>query len=169
MTNKKTQSKGSRIFPALFIGLIAFVAVIIVLSRKQEDIATTAPQTPVPKSTVQINETPILVEIVDTPAKRTLGLSYRPSLPEDEGMLFVFENKQPVRFWMKGMEFPLDIIFIADGKIVDIAENAMPQPGVSDENLKSYVPSEPVDHVLEVNAGFVSKHDIKIGDSVVIN
>ena len=52
----------------------------------------------------------IPVEVADTLKKRSLGLGERTSLKKGWGMLFVFEKRKPHRFWMKDMQFPLDII-----------------------------------------------------------
>jgi uncharacterized membrane protein (UPF0127 family) len=109
----------------------------------------------------------IPVEIADEEPERSIGLAKYDTLAENEGMLFVFGAKTPVHFWMKNMKFAIDMIFIADNKIVSISENAAPEPGVADSGLKLYSPTEPVNYVLEVNAGFVEKNNIKIGDSVV--
>jgi hypothetical protein len=83
-------------------------------------------------------------------------------------MLFLYNIKRPAVFWMKGMRFPLDIIWIADGKVVQIDKQAPHEPGVADPDLKRYISNEPVDAVLEVNAGFAEKNGIKVGDPVVI-
>jgi len=138
--------------------------------RKDTENKAVPTATPVPKTTIQIGETSILVELANTPESRALGLGNRDSLPMDEGMLFVFgEQAIPVNFWMKGMRFPLDMIFLANDRVVQIIKNAPPEPGVPDTNLKAYISTEPVNYVLEVNAGFVEKNDIKVGDSFTIN
>jgi len=61
------------------------------------------------------------VEIADQPDERTRGLMGRTELPDDRGMLFVFDRPQPLGFWMKNTYIPLSIAFVgADGKIVNI-------------------------------------------------
>lgn len=162
----------SRGFPSKIILLIlffGFLAVGIFLSinspSKVSEVSPIKP-TSIPLAIAKIGDVSIPIEIADTPEKRSLGLGHRNSLPADQGMLFVFgEGKRPVRFWMKGMEFPLDMLFISDGKVFQIVANAQPEPGVSDLNLKAYISEEPVDYVLEVNGGFAEKHGIKKGDS----
>ncbi|MCR4263579.1 MAG: DUF192 domain-containing protein, partial [Candidatus Roizmanbacteria bacterium] len=84
------------------------------------------------------------------------------------GMLFPSENQPylPV-FWMKGMEVPIDIIWIKDSTIIDIDKNAQPEPGISDTQLKRYSPNGSVDYVLEVRGGLSDEKGFDIGDSVL--
>lgn len=110
------------------------------------------------------SQTKIFVEVAETEEKRTRGLSGREKLLDIEGMLFVFETPARHTFWMKDMKFDLDIIWINNKKIVDITEN------VSHNNQQViYSPKVPVNMVLEVNAGFVKKNEIKIEDHVNTN
>src|SRR5680860_1882352 len=74
------------------------------------------------------------LEIVATPDRQHLGLSKRPSLCSNCGMLFIFHNAQLRNFVMRDMEFPLDIIFISDDRIVKIYEN-LPPEGSSPANI----------------------------------
>lgn len=112
---------------------------------------------------VCINKVCIKAELADTLEKRQAGLMFRESLDENRGMLFVFEQEGVYSFWMKNMNFPLDLIWIGqDDKVVDVKCNALPCnelcPSIIVENLAKYV--------LEVNAGFVRKNSIKKGDQV---
>ncbi len=111
-----------------------------------------------------VGEKKIEVEIADSTSTRATGLSYRNSLDEDRGMYFIFNSLSSHSFWMKDMNFPIDIIWIKDDKIVGVAENVPNQPGAQLWQLKSYSPPEPVNRVLEVNAGWAAKNGIKIGD-----
>ena len=82
-------------------------------------------------------------------------------------MLFVFENKGTYGFWMKDMEFAIDIIWIDENKnIVDIVENAAPQPGKKEKELTVYKPRNDALYVLEVNAGLSNLNNLQIGDKV---
>lgn len=110
-----------------------------------------------------IGNTEILVEIADTPEKMKKGLSGRIFLPEKQGMLFVFAEPDYYEFWMKGMKFPLDFIWILGDEIVEITENVKPEDYQPPKTLR---PKEKIDKVLEVNAGFVKKFNIKIGDKI---
>lgn len=112
-----------------------------------------------------IGQRSIQVEIADTEAKRSQGLSGRKLLSENQGMLFVFPYTGIYPFWMKDMHFPLDFVWISQKKVVDITEN-VPNPKTPTDQLPLYTPKEPVDMVLEVNAGFIKKNNIKIGDTI---
>lgn len=119
--------------------------------------------------TLQIGNVKINAEIADDANERKKGLSNRDILPEDAGMLFVFQTPDRVIFWMKGLKFPLDLIWIRENRVVDIIRNAtVPESDQSDDQLPRYMPNQPVDMALEVNAGFVDKYNIKVGDSLEI-
>lgn len=107
----------------------------------------------------------IIADIADTPYARGKGLMFVQSLPENAGMLFVFENPQDLRFWMKNTLIPLDIIFVSENfTVVNIAENAQPCSGY----CPLYYSASPSKYVIETNAGFARKNGIKVGDSVRI-
>lgn len=115
---------------------------------------------------VEINGRVIGVEIADSFEKQRQGLSDREELTQGTGMLFVWDNKQVRTFWMKNMYFPLDIIWITDGQVVNISENLPPEGEVPKNTYSSIFP---VDYVLEVNAGFCQRYGIKVGDEVFLN
>ena len=103
----------------------------------------------------------IPVEVADTLKIRSLGLGRRTSLKKDWGMLFVFEKRKPHRFWMKDMQFPLDIIWLDNHRIVHIIYNAQPiNSMVEPEVMTSPVP---VNFVLEIAAGRAAKLQLKTG------
>lgn len=116
---------------------------------------------------ITVGNNVFVVEIADTTANRAKGLSGRDFLRENEGMLFLFDRPATQNFWMKNMKFPIDIIWINDDRIVGFAENA--SVSVVGEQLFIYSSLEPVDKVLEVNAGLVKKYNIKIGDTVKLS
>ncbi len=106
------------------------------------------------------------VGIADNMVNRTQGLSGRSYLDEKEGLLFLFSFPRNSGFWMKGMKFAIDIVWINDGEVIGFSENLQPQPGKSIFSLPIYYPPDSVDQVLEINAGAVSKYNLKIGDIV---
>lgn len=119
---------------------------------------------------IKINDKIIKIEIVDTQEKRNKGLSERDSIASDEGMLFIYPNLAKHPFWMKGMKFPIDFIWIRDDKVVDIIKNASPpQSGTKDEDLPRYLSITEVNKVLEINAGAVERLGINIGDIITIS
>jgi uncharacterized membrane protein (UPF0127 family) len=130
----------------------------------QETPAATEPQTsqsPVSTIVNSLGERiPVQVEIADTGAERQTGLSGRTTLAEDAGMLFVFDQEQPLSFWMKDTLIPLSIAYIsADGRIVDIQDmqplDETPHPS-----------AEPAQYALEVNQGFFTEQGVAVGDTV---
>jgi uncharacterized membrane protein (UPF0127 family) len=88
---------------------------------------------------------------------------FRKSLSDNQGMLFVFEREDSYSFWMKNMLIPLDIIWIdKDKRIVDIKTDVLP----CKDSCQGIMPQENSRYVLEVNAGFVEKNKVRIGDKV---
>lgn len=110
-----------------------------------------------------INGQKIQVEVADTESSQIKGLSGREALCASCGMLFVYNNSIQRTFWMKDMNFPLDIIWLRDNKVIGISAGLPPE---GEKPLRIYASSEPVDMVLEVNAGFVARNEIKVGDEI---
>lgn len=101
------------------------------------------------------------IEIADDEYQRQLGLMNRQSMDELKGMLFIFPEERFQSFWMLNTLFSLDMIFINSNKeIVTIHKNTKPL------SEQSYPSSKPSQYVLEVNAGFCERHNIKEGDKV---
>lgn len=120
-------------------------------------------------SEVVIGGVKIKVDLATSPEKRRQGLGGREFLASDSGMLFIFEKPDRHAFWMKGLNFPLDFMWIRNRVIVDIIKEAKPPTeSQKDEDLPIYLPQIPVDMVLEVTGGFVDSHNIKIGDNIEI-
>jgi uncharacterized membrane protein (UPF0127 family) len=106
---------------------------------------------------------PVTAEVVDTPNKVYLGLGRRQSLAEGTGMLFIIPTMGLQAFCMRDMQFSIDIIWIADGKVAGV------QPKLSPSDKGSFVSPVPVRLVLEVPGGFAETHGIQAGDPVVLN
>ena len=106
----------------------------------------------------------IPVEVADTVEKRSLGLGNRPGLKKGWGMLFVFKKRKLHRFWMKKMQFSLDIIWLDNYKIVHILRNI--QPTISGEKPQTMSPPVPANFVLEIDAGRASELKLKLGHRV---
>lgn len=124
---------------------------------------------PTPSSvTITIAKKTIQVQVAKTQDQRTKGLSGVSSLDKNSGMLFVFDTKKVnPAFWMKDMLIPLDMIWISNNKIVKIDKD-IPAPalGTPNNKLTVYSPGQPVDYVLEVNAGFSNLNNLSVGSSV---
>jgi uncharacterized membrane protein (UPF0127 family) len=122
------------------------------------------PQRSTDQSVVQVGEATVLADIADDTQSRQRGLSGRAGLDEGEGMLFLLADDSP-SFWMKGMRFAIDIIWIRDGRVVDVTPR-LPPPRGSNAPLPTYSPDRPADVALEVSAGWVADHGIRRGDVV---
>lgn len=116
--------------------------------------------------TATINNHTFKLYVARTTKEKEVGLSEKTSLPEDFGMLFVFEKPGFYSFWMKNMKFGIDIIYINKGEVVTIYKNLVPEK--SNKEALLYNPEEPADMVLEINAGLSQKYNLKKGDRVKI-
>lgn len=142
----------------IFLGVILLIGAVIffIMLRGGAEKATLGGQ--------EINLT-----VADSPEEREIGLSNTASLGENEGMIFLFDEKGYHSFWMKGMAFPIDIIFLNDDMIVTIHKN-VPAPESEDVTpTASYSPTQPSNRVIEVPAGFSDKHNINVGDTVELS
>ena len=102
----------------------------------------------------------LVVDVADTKGKQEQGLSGRKELKEDEGMLFIFEDPDRHSFWMKDMNFAIDIIWIGDDMhVVYIKKYTRPE-----EYPNTYVPNKDAKYVLEVVSGFSEKNNLRLGD-----
>lgn len=111
--------------------------------------------------TIEIDSTLLRVEIVQDAESRAEGLMHREELPENQGMLFVFDSSQILSFWMRNTFIPLDIAFINEnGRIVDIQRMAPL------DETKQYISAKPALYALEVNAGWFKAHGINVGAQV---
>lgn len=99
-------------------------------------------------------------EIADNYEKRKKGLGGRNGLCQNCAMLFEFPTKGKYSFWMKDMEFPLDIIWISNGKIVHMEKN------IKSDFQNILNPEKEADMVLEINAGKADSMGLQIGDEV---
>ncbi len=99
-------------------------------------------------------------QVALTPDQRQTGLMYRNEMPQQEGMLFVFEQPSVQCFWMKNTLLPLTAAFVADdGRIVNLVD-------MKPQTIDSHCSEEPVRYVLEMNQGWFAKKNIKKGDKL---
>lgn len=107
------------------------------------------------------------VELAITGEERARGLSNRTSLPQDAGMLFVYDEAHFPAFWMRQTLIPLDMVWIgADKRVGSVTANVQPEPGVPDAELRLYRPDGPAQYVLELNAGAATRLGIDPGDQL---
>lgn len=149
------------------IGVAAFITIVGLLSQgKLNKFIPNSNLNNNNSKVIQVNGVDIYVEVAKTNEEKSKGLSNRTSLDQNSGMVFVFNKNSKPTFWMKDTKIPLDFIWIDNDKIVEINKNVPVEPNKSDSELKKYPSSSPVDYVLEVNAGFTDKYDIKVGQSL---
>lgn len=117
-----------------------------------------------PLHPMMIDTVAVEASIANTTATRTKGLSDTPHLPALVVKLFVFDTSEEWSFWMKDMNYPIDIIWVdATGSIVFIEEEVSPA-----SYPMSFLPNKPAKYVVETAAGFVAEHGIIVGDTVVL-
>jgi hypothetical protein len=109
---------------------------------------------------IRINKNKFKVEVVDSSEKLSKGLGGRDGLCGKCGMLFEFSEKGRHSFWMKGMRFNLDIIWIDGNEIVHIAKN------IPYDSSETITPEAKADKVLEIKGGLADRIGIKAGDMI---
>lgn len=148
----------------MFLGVIVFLIVVVLglayafVGNKNKIIS------------VKIGENVFRAEVVETMSQKAKGLSFRDGLDKDSAMYFDFGREDKYGFWMMGMKFPIDILWIKNNVIVGIEKNVpAPAAGTPENALKLYYPPEAVDRVLEINAGLSDNLGIRVGDNFIIN
>ncbi|HRY31105.1 MAG TPA: DUF192 domain-containing protein [Candidatus Paceibacterota bacterium] len=117
-----------------------------------------------PEARIVIAETSIAAIVADTEETRELGLSGTDSLAAQRGMFFIFDAPDYHGIWMKDMNFAIDVIWLSESKeVIHIEQGITPKT-----YPEIFSPSRKALYILEVNAGFVKKTGIKIGDLAVI-
>lgn len=150
-----------KIILIIFIGIILLVATSYFYSRQNiPDLPPEYQMAGGNKKVIHINGRVLTVEIADEPHEQTQGLSGRNNLDDNKGMLFIFASPLVPSFWMKDMRFALDMLWLdASGTIIGIEKNVSP-----DMFPTTFSPLSPVKYVLEVNAGWSDRNNIKIGN-----
>jgi len=145
-----------------FVSAAAIVAAAIAVACKPADLDAT----PTPEAWVTIRDQRVAAEVADTREEQALGLGERDSLSWGNGMLFVYPRPGFYGFWMKGMRFAIDIVWIRDGRIVDITHRIPNLPG--GDPGPTYRPRALTDTVLEVPAGYAQALGWRVGDLVEV-
>ncbi len=160
-----------RIAIVVLIVACAFVVPVVAVSAGQQVLPPWRTDFPEARTTAEImvGETPVTVDLALLPDQQQLGLGYRNGLEPGTGMLFVFPGPSEHTFWMKGMRFCLDIIWIERGAITGAAERACPDPsGTADIDRQRFASGEPVTYVLEMPAGWLDANGYGPGTPVII-
>jgi len=138
---------------------LALAAIVVMSCASKKGAEPTGPSPRVVVETSAGGRHAVAVEVARTDATRRRGLMQRRSLPDDAGMLFVFDETADHGFWMVNTLIPLDMIFIdEEGRVVGIVERA--EPG-SRAQRSVGAPSR---YVLEVNGGWARARGVKAGD-----
>lgn len=118
------------------------------------------------KSTIHLRaDLAVSVEVADEDDERVTGLSGRDPLPDNHGLLFVFDEDGYPAIWMKDMRFAIDIIWIdREGVIVDIAQAVQP-----DSYPRTFSPQDEARYVLEMTAGYADARNVRVGDRTDIH
>ena len=122
---------------------------------------------PAPDAWVTIRGARVATEVAVTPAAQARGLGYRDSLDWNHGMLFPYETPGFRSFWMKGMRFDIDIVWIRAGRVVDI-DHRVPHVAAPEGPWPPVGTDSMVEQVLEVPAGFAAAHGWQKGDRVQV-
>lgn len=138
-----------------FVQLVFFAAILLSVSCAHAEPTFE-------RKKIQFAGKTITVEVADNDLLRSHGLMFRKSLPAEEGMLFIFDNEQPLAFWMKNTLIPLSIgYFDKQRKLIDIHEMV---PAVMMATEPTLYPSKvPGMYALEMNKGWFAKNKIKLG------
>ncbi len=148
----------------LLVVVAAFVLILLFAGKKGTKI-TSVVDTADNQAIVSLNGKRLAVNVADTPLEREKGLSGTHFINSENGMFFIFENAEEHGFWMKDMEFSIDILWINEAnQIVDMEENVSP-----DTYPTVFTPDTPAKYVLEVMAGWASKNNVKVGDTVFVS
>lgn len=127
-------------------------------------LAKTSEEFVFPRKQMKVANVTIDIEVADSPKLTARGLMYRQSMPEKNGMLFIFPVEQTQSFWMKNTFIPLSIGFFDSKRTLVDIQDMEPAKSEMDQNLKSYLSRSPARYALEVNQGWFQRNKIKIGD-----
>jgi uncharacterized protein len=111
---------------------------------------------------VRVGRHEVSAEVAATDRSRTRGLAGRKPLAPGEGMVFVFDSVGPRDFWMRGVSFPLDMIWILNGRVAGITRDARP---VAETGQRLYHSPGKIDRVLEVPGGWAAARKVRAGAS----
>jgi uncharacterized membrane protein (UPF0127 family) len=126
-------------------------------------LATTAAGSPAVIPLTLPSGTVLQVEVMVKDEDRAMGLMFRPSLPKDRGMLFIFERSDFHGIWMKNCKFPIDIVWLdEERKVVHLAESV---PPCKAEPCPVYSPLRRAAYVVELNAGQAKREKAVLGST----
>jgi uncharacterized protein len=158
-------------------GLLGMTVSVLLLGCSASSSPPSVAQSPVPTpeaspsqtlpitAKATLNNQVIQLEVAQTPEQQEVGLMNRSPLPDDRGMLFLFEPPRPVIFWMKNTPSPLDMVFLLNGKVKAIAADARP---CAADPCPTYSSNDTVNQVIELRSGRAEELGLKVGDRLSI-
>lgn len=144
----------------VFIVIIVLIILMILLNYVSSEFFSLKYWNPIKR--VYLKNVLVKAEEVSSKEKIETGLAGRASLGEGRGMIFVMPQDDFQRFWMKGMQFSLDIIWIENGRVIGC------EGRISPNDQRIFTSPEKASLVLEVNAGFCEQNIVQLNDSVEI-
>tara|TARA_B100000745_G_scaffold299556_1_gene250653 strand:+ start:517 stop:1032 length:516 start_codon:yes stop_codon:yes gene_type:complete len=155
----------NRVLIGATILLFVFVTVFYFVRQDAPAVDVSSLTESEPLYEVYVDQVPFSVSLAADQTARAQGLSGMLALPQGQGKLFVFEESAPYRFWMKDMNFAIDMLwFDAEGKLVYIEHTATP---ASYPTL--FEPPRPALYVLEINAGLADTYDFSTSSQLVLS
>ena len=146
---KKTLSARGCLVGSIAVFIVSLFLATVILSLRSNGLQS-----------LKIGDDSLQISFAKTIEEKKAGLCCRDSLPEDQGMLFMYDTPGVHQFWMKNTRIPLDMYWLdSEKKIIHIEHNVMPET-----YPKTFGPNQPALYVLETNAGYAKMHNIKIGD-----
>ena len=144
---------------ALFLRALSLALAVAATSCKTDQ---PAPKAEAGQVVMRVGRETFTLEVADTPKKQQLGLMHRKSMPQDRGMLFVFEDERERSFWMKDTHIPLDIIYAdAAGKVVSVKQmKPLDETSVASDG--------PAKYAVELNQGAARRCGVATGDVLPI-
>lgn len=136
--------------------MLCALAIISACNSESPKTETTGKELPV----IDFGRAQVSVELAIDQNTQAKGLMFRKSMPEDQGMLFVFDRPKQMSFWMRNTHIPLDIAFFTKDGVLREIYPLYPHDETSRKSIRS-----DLIYALEVNQGWFQRHGIKPGDS----
>ncbi len=138
--------------------IIVFVAIVLGLWQKLRW----------PTAWIELGGKRLEVLVADTIGHQHVGLGKRDDLGVYGGMLFIHSEAKKYGIVMRDMRFSIDIVWLNNGEVIDIAPNVPTEPGAPEAQLRVYYPRKPATAVLELPAGWMERTGVKIGEKVKV-
>ena len=123
-------------------------------------VATACAGAELPLANMNVGKHKLVAEVANTDATRSTGLMHRRMMPENRGMLFVFQSVALHGMWMMNTYLPLSVAFVdRDGTIINIAD-------MEPHTQTTHGATRPAKYALEMNKGWFAKRGVKPGDRI---